>query len=525
MLRRPVKFQHATTVKYWLPIVVCISLLFIFSTGLRKSKSIFSGNTATILSQSIDFLSPYPSCVAKVRSTLNKAIKLNQKFRAIAEFVTEEIALREAARLDQIPVNSRGRLHCAIIAVKDNIETSTSRWGLSTAAGSAPLKELLSRVSMESAPTIARLEKEGVIILGKANMDDFALQYHSFSTRAGQTLNCHDPDRFPGGSSGGSAVAVSTQMVDFALGTDTGGSIRIPSSFGGIVGLRPAINRISTRGVIPLSKSRDTIGPICANVQTCKLAFEVMMGGENNKSKAITSFCVVSAVQSSFKVGIIRDLFTEDSWFDLKDAIQVLQSKFDARIIQDGVPESMARNKLMKQTKSASMYEFERDVEAYLVSRLTKMDDFKDLEMITSETKEKCNELNQPAACDQVVESLEKKLKTAGTIPNSVVGLWRSTREEVLEFMQRENLDAIAFPAFTALPTRIKLGKKQEFCPNNRLAAITGLASLVVHGGKSMKMAHLPVGLELLGPDECVLLAIGEKFEKDFGRNGACAVS
>jgi amidase len=451
------------------------------------------------------------NCKDKVVAALAKAKKLNQKYRAFIQLTPDLFAIKQAERLDAIPIHARKPLHCITIAVKDNIETDSTRWGLQTFAGSAALKTLLvdnGPSSSKSAEALQSLENEGVVVLGKANMDDFALQYHSYSTEAGQTLNCHDPHRYPGGSSGGSAVAVSLGMVDLALGTDTGGSIRIPASFAGIVGLRPSLGTISTKGVIPLSTSRDTLGPMGRNVLTVKNAFEVLKGksclGSSNKS---------------FRVGVLRDLFTDDTWMQMQSAIQVVRNELGGVEVTNNLPESITRARLVKQTKSASMYEFEQDLGSYLTTRYLR--DSISLSQLVLTTKDICAS-NPAFACDQIVDSLEKKLKTSGTIPPSLLKSWQETRNELIGFLNDNKFDAIVFPAFTALPTRISTGKKQEFCPNNRLAAISGAASLVVFAGFR---SSLPQGLEILGLDECKLLEIGSVFERKFNQFGACAKS
>jgi aspartyl-tRNA(Asn)/glutamyl-tRNA(Gln) amidotransferase subunit A len=116
------------------------------------------------------------------------------------------------------------------------------------------------------------------VIVGKTNLHEFAYGVTSTNVHYGNVLNPHDPDRVAGGSSGGSAVAVAAQMCDWAIGSDTGGSIRIPASLCGIVGFKPALGTIDLTGVIPLSWSLDTLGPMAPDVAGAALAFSMMSG-------------------------------------------------------------------------------------------------------------------------------------------------------------------------------------------------------------------------------------------------------
>jgi Asp-tRNA(Asn)/Glu-tRNA(Gln) amidotransferase A subunit family amidase len=158
-----------------------------------------------------------------------------------------------------------------VVAVKDLIDVA----GMVTTAGAV----ILPRVpAEEDAPVIRRLRREGCVIVGKANLHEFAYGVTSVNPHYGAVRNPHDVDRVAGGSSGGSAVAVATGMCDWAVGSDTGGSIRIPASFCGVVGFKPALGSIDTTGVIPLSRSLDTLGPLAADVAGVASAYSMMSG-------------------------------------------------------------------------------------------------------------------------------------------------------------------------------------------------------------------------------------------------------
>ncbi|HET7466527.1 MAG TPA: amidase [Candidatus Dormibacteraeota bacterium] len=158
-----------------------------------------------------------------------------------------------------------------VVAVKDLIDVA----GTVTTAGGIILPQT---PAAEDAPVVRRLRERGCVMVGKTNLHEFAYGVTSVNPHYGAVLNPRDPSRVAGGSSGGSAVAVALGMCDWAIGSDTGGSIRIPSALCGIVGFKPAFGSIDTTGVIPLSHSLDTLGPMAPDVPSAAQAFALMTG-------------------------------------------------------------------------------------------------------------------------------------------------------------------------------------------------------------------------------------------------------
>lgn len=158
-----------------------------------------------------------------------------------------------------------------VVAVKDLVDVA----GMVTTAGGVILPR---EPAVEDAPVIRRLRQEGCVIVGKTNLHEFAYGVTSVNPHYGAVRNPHDVERVAGGSSGGSAVAVAAGMCDWAVGSDTGGSIRIPASFCGVVGFKPAFGSIETSGVVPLSPSLDTLGPLAPDVMSAARAYTMMSG-------------------------------------------------------------------------------------------------------------------------------------------------------------------------------------------------------------------------------------------------------
>jgi Asp-tRNA(Asn)/Glu-tRNA(Gln) amidotransferase A subunit family amidase len=159
----------------------------------------------------------------------------------------------------------------AVVAVKDLVDVA----GMVTTGGGVILPN---QPATADAPVVARLRRGGCVMVGKTNLHEFAYGVTSVNPHYGAVRNPHDLRRVAGGSSGGSAVAVAAGMCDWAIGSDTGGSIRIPASLCGVVGFKPALGSIDTTGVIPLSRSLDTLGPMAPDVAAAGRAFSMMSG-------------------------------------------------------------------------------------------------------------------------------------------------------------------------------------------------------------------------------------------------------
>jgi aspartyl-tRNA(Asn)/glutamyl-tRNA(Gln) amidotransferase subunit A len=164
-----------------------------------------------------------------------------------------------------------GRLHGIPIALKDNI-------GVRDVAMTASTGFLRDNIADHDAPVVTRLREAGAVIVGKLHMAEWAIGATTQNIHFGVGRNAWDPERTPGGSSGGSGAAVAADLVPVALGTDTGGSVRIPAALNGVTGLRPTSGRVSNRGTIPVAWSFDTVGPLARRAEDVARALEVIEG-------------------------------------------------------------------------------------------------------------------------------------------------------------------------------------------------------------------------------------------------------
>ena len=215
------------------------------------------------------------SSLELTRGCLDRIAAKNDDLRAFIT-ITGEQALAEAARADaEIAAGKyRGPLHGIPISVKDLVDVA----GTPTTSGS----NVPPRRPTHDAPVVANLRRAGAVIVGKTNLHEFAFGTTSDESAFGAVRNPFDTSRSAGGSSGGAAVALVERMCYGSVGTDTGGSIRIPAAACGVVGLKPTSGEISAEGVVPLSTSLDHVGPLALDVSDTALLYYAMLDGETS---------------------------------------------------------------------------------------------------------------------------------------------------------------------------------------------------------------------------------------------------
>lgn len=231
------------------------------------------------------------------------------------------------------------------VAIKDNMCTKDM---LTTCSS----KILGNFVPAFSAEAVLNLEKAGAVILGKTNMDEFAMGSTTETSAYGPTRNPWDTEHVPGGSSGGSAAAVAAQECFFALGSDTGGSIRQPASYCGVVGMKPTYGTVSRYGLIAYGSSLDQIGPIAKDVTDCATILETIASHDVKDSTSVErEYDFTSALTDDvkgMKIGIPRDYFGDGLSADVKEqilnAVKVLEEKgavveeFDLSLVKYAIP-------------------------------------------------------------------------------------------------------------------------------------------------------------------------------------------
>ena len=373
--------------------------------------------------------------------------------------------------------NLLGPLHGIPLIIKDNI-----------ACASLPVtlgcKGLASLTATSDARVIQRLRAAGAIILARANMSEFAFDVRSRSSLGGDVLNPLQLKVTAGGSSGGCAAAVTAGMADAALGTDTGGSIRIPCSYTGLVGLRPAFRRSMLEGVAPLSMSKDTVGPMTHSVRDAAVLHAIIHGIQPGKPEAVGL--------RSVRLGVIRALEGEDPaqltiWYQALDKLRMA----GATIIDVNLP-------ILTEVESQhclSLYEFQVAINHWLKLQQ-----------------------NGPASLQAIIASgdylpeylslLKQMLKWQSLkTPEWLNGrrFQRQLNLNLIRSAEHYRTDAFLYPTVARQP--VSLEKMPPGCAPE-LAAISGLPAITLPCGHTGR--ELPVGMELLTTtrDEHFLLSL-----------------
>lgn len=244
----------------------------------------------------------------------------------IFTFLNEEEAIKKAREIDAKIARGEkvGRLAGVPYALKDNFLSPEGQ----TTAASHILEGFVSPIT---ATAVEKLEAEGAIMIGRTNMDAFAHGSSTENSYFGPTHNACDKERVAGGSSGGSAVAVALDIVEFATGTDTGGSIRQPASFNGVYGLKPTYGTISRYGVVAMASSTDCIGFFTKTPDDMNLLMEIASGQDEKDLTTLPDYYGKTEVKKATKIGIIKD-FDNDSVHPeirkaLQNKIELLKSK------------------------------------------------------------------------------------------------------------------------------------------------------------------------------------------------------
>lgn len=236
-----------------------------------------------------------------VESALAKA-RENEAFHAVLS-LSDERALERAAQVDAGEIT--GRLAGVPFIAKDNFLTL----GDTTTAASKFLENFSAPLQ---ATAIEKLEAEGAICIGKANLDAFAHGGSTENSAFGPTKNAYDKERVAGGSSGGSAVAVALGIVPFTLGSDTGGSIRQPASFNGVVGVKPTYGTVSRYGVVAMASSTDTIGVLSTTAEDAELVMDILSGRDRKDMTTLPDFFAPTVLSEPKRIGVIKEFMTDD---------------------------------------------------------------------------------------------------------------------------------------------------------------------------------------------------------------------
>lgn len=258
------------------------------------------------------------------RVVVENSIRLaneNKSYHALLS-LTEERALKRADLVDSGNVN--GKLAGVPFVVKDNFLA----FGAPTTAASKILENFNAPLQ---ATAVEKLEAEGAICIGKANLDAFAHGGSTENSAYGPTKNAIDTSRVAGGSSGGSAVVTALNIVPFALGSDTGGSIRQPASFNGVVGVKTTYGAVSRYGVVAMASSTDVIGSFATNVSDAEMITDIITGHDKNDMTTLPDFFEIqSDAKPNQKIGLVKDFMTDNVDPEVREKVNNYVEKLKA---------------------------------------------------------------------------------------------------------------------------------------------------------------------------------------------------
>jgi aspartyl-tRNA(Asn)/glutamyl-tRNA(Gln) amidotransferase subunit A len=436
------------------------------------------------------------SPVALVDAALERIAALDETLRAyVAVYEREAREVARAAETMAAAGHLLGPLHGVPIALKDNIALR----GLRTTAASKVLGDW---IPDEDATVAARLKGAGAIVLGKTNMHELAWGGTTDNPHWGTCRNPWDSSRFPAGSSGGSGAAVAARMCFGALGTDTGGSVRLPAAVNGIVGLRPTIGRVSNRNVVPLAWSMDTVGPMGRTVADCARIFGVIAGHDphdpGTAQVALSDYAgALGRGVDGLRIGIVPGYSFHHLQAPVREAVQgalrVLEG-LGARVVEVEVPH----------------------VEGNISAQLT-------VESCEPSTYHQRLLRERPQDYGEDVRQL---LEIGELIPAThylQAQRYRSLlRGELLEGLERVDCFAMPTLPFTATrvgETSVVIEDDVEEVMLSAIMQFTGLASLTGLPSLSLPVGFdadgLPIGMQLVGApfDEARLLRIGAAYQ------------
>jgi len=389
---------------------------------------------------------------ARRRADLNYFLFLNER-------AAEEVELLQRA-------GRCGSLCGVALAVKDNIEVA----GMPITNGAPYMR----RIADKTAPVIRRLMAEGAVVLGKTNMHELALGATNVNPHFGPTKNPHDPTRITGGSSGGSAGAVAIGVADLGIGTDTGGSVRIPAALCGVVGYKPPYGKIPVDGVYPLAQSLDHMGFMARSVRSLvRILSAVGWAPQPLPTIKRFRFAVLMGVAEPTRYvekAFWRALEVLEGIGGVRDEVFIEASKFSA-----------ARAAILLSEAAANYYDYLRSSISYMGRDVATL-------------------LSAGAALPAVAYITAKKVK-----------------EEATQFFNSlfKTYDVVVSP--TTATEAVPIDEAANIAVRPKLLAYTELFNLTGHPAISVPapVSGLPVGLQIAARDEDVLLAVASAYEEE----------
>jgi amidase len=448
--------------------------------------------------------------IDKAGPAINSVIELNPDALKIADELDKELKEK----------GPRGPMHGIPVLIKDNIDTADN---METTAGSL---SLVGTKPQKDSFVVKKLREAGALILGKTNLSEWANMRSTHSTsgwsgRGGLTKNPYALDRNTSGSSSGSGAAAAANLCAVAIGTETDGSVVSPSSLNGLVGIKPTVGLVSRAGIIPISHSQDTAGPMTRTVRDAAILLSTMAGideeddaTKNSERKSYpdyTKFLEIDGLKGA-RIGVLRKYFGFLPSVDkvINGSLEILK-KNGAVLIDPIIIDSLGQFDDSEGT--VLLYELKADMAAYLKHRgpNTPFHTLKDL----IDFNEKHADKEMPYFNQELfLEGEEKGPLTEKEYIDALEKNHRLTREEGIDaVMSKHNLDAIVSPTDSPAWMTDLVDGDHFLGGSSQLAAVAGYPHITVPAGQ---VFGLPIGISFFGRawSEPVLLKISYAFEQ-----------
>ncbi|WP_394998698.1 amidase family protein [Acinetobacter sp.] len=502
-------------------------------SDLHASLESKGSNCVNVVQSYLDRITAYD----KQGPTLNSVISINPNI------------LQEANELDEYYKKTgkfKGSLHCVPVLAKDNIDVIN----IANTAGS---DALLDNIPQDDAYIIKNIKAQGGLIIGKANLDEFAFGFGGKSTVGGQAKNVYDLTKGPGGSSSGTGTAISASLAMVGIGTDTGGSIRVPSAVQGLVGLRPSLRVLSLDGIIPLAPTQDTAGPMCRQSIDCAKLFTAMVGYDPSSSSnqrnsfehdaplvnSETAYRTLINQQENYvpqnaslvgkHIGLIKNVYanSEEGLLVQETIAKAAEKMREAGAIVEEVeiydlPTILGSADITTDSgytgrfASLSRFEFKESLTNYLLTATTSYKSYTDLlnsgKMISNfknyDTDPNTSDFINGYHLNTTVRAPFVRLRLNSALDN--------TRLDGMSKGQR--FDALAYPSITGLTNNIPSSPTTG--SNNRISPFSGFPALSIPAGavnyEKRSAYPMNVNIEFIARefDEPTLFEIAAAFEK-----------
>ena len=460
-----------------------------------------------------------------------------------------------------------GPLHCVPVLLKDNFDTAD----VTTTAGGTAMQY---NRTPDDAFSVAGIIDAGGIILGKANLDEFAFGFQGSSSMEGQVKNAYDQSKGPGGSSSGTGAAIAASFAMTGTGSDTGGSIRVPSSVEGLVGIRPSLRLVSQDGIVPLAASQDTGGPMCRTVEDCALMLDAMVGFDDsehaNQRKAFAydaapiesadEYEAITNVPSTYtdyldpnglngaRIAALEPLFGNGNGENAQVQAELMQA-IEAMRAAGATVDILTADDLAQRNvvlsdltgfDSNSRYEFRNDLTAYLMSWPSNLDGhLRSFDEVEASGGYEARNTGTFAFYGTIGRAVENDSDTSDEAVAYRAAYQRNLEERpgivrnglmrILDNRDGDGMDANALGApYDALlyPSVLglapALGSSPSTGSNNRLSPYSGFPALTMPAGMVVPAGNaaapaLPVGMELLARefDEPTLIRIAYGYQTE----------